>query len=139
MKVFKEPKQVLKRIETSAKKTMFGDKVTLPSKDFEKLKDLSVSSMKVQHHSETRMRAAKEKIEELEEKYYQADLRADNAEFQFALLEKEADELKKHRTDAIIYKSMLQDTNRDLEISETEKQGRLILYNLENGHKPRNQ
>ena len=89
MKVFKEPKQVLKKIEASAKKTMFGDKVTLPSKDFEKLKDLSVSSMKVKYQAEKRMTAATEKIEELEEKYYEADRRADNAEFQFGLLEKE--------------------------------------------------
>ncbi|WJE55492.1 MobV family relaxase (plasmid) [Bacillus cereus] len=138
MKVFKEPKEVLKKIEASAKKTMFGDKVTLPSKDFEKLKDLSVSSMKVQYQAEKRMAAAKEKIEDLEEKYYEADRRADNAELQFGLLEKETDKLKKHRTDAIVYKSMLQDINRDLEISETEKKGRLILHNLENGHNPKN-
>ncbi|WP_257198188.1 plasmid recombination protein, partial [Bacillus cereus] len=77
IKVFKEPKQVLKKIEASAKKTMFGDKVTLPSKDFEKLKELSVSSMKVQYQAEKRMAAATEKIEELEEKDYEADRRAD--------------------------------------------------------------
>ena len=138
MKVFKEPKEVLKKIEASAKKTMFGDKVTLPSKEFEKLKDLSVSSMKVQYQAEKRMAAANEKIEELEEKYYEADRRADNAEFQFGLLEKEVDTLKEHRTDAIVYKSMLQDINKDLEISDTEKKGRLILHSLENGHKPKN-
>lgn len=138
MKVFKEPKEVLKKIEASAKKTMFGDKVTLPSKDFEKLKDLSVSSMKVQYQAEKRMAAATEKIEELEEKYYEADRRADNAEFQFGLLGKEVDQLKEHRENAIIYKSMLQDINRDVEISETEKKGRLILHNLENGYKPKN-
>ncbi|MCI0768408.1 hypothetical protein LOK41_27440, partial [Bacillus sp. TL12] len=45
---------------------------------------------------------------------------------------------KKHRTDAIVYKSMLQDTNRNLEISELEKNGRLVLFNLENGHEPKN-
>ncbi|MEV4914689.1 hypothetical protein MRBLBA1_005708 [Bacillus proteolyticus] len=33
---------------------------------------------------------------------------------------------------------MLQDINKDLEISDTEKKGRLILHNLENGHKPKN-
>ncbi|WP_257208249.1 MobV family relaxase [Bacillus thuringiensis] len=139
MKVFKEPKQVLKKIEASAKKTMFGDKVTLPSKDFEKLKDLSVSSMKVQYQAEKRMAAATGKIEELEEKYYEADRRADNAEFEFGLLEKEVDKLKKYRTDAIVYKSILQDTNRHIEIGELEKKGRLVLFNLENGHEPKNQ
>ncbi|MBG0970665.1 MobV family relaxase [Bacillus sp. SRB3LM] len=139
MKVFKEPKQVLKKIEASAKKTMFGDKVTLPSKDFEKLKDLSVSSMKVQYQAEKRMVAATKKIEELEEKYYEADRRADNAEFEFGLLEKEVDKLKKYRTNAIVYKSILQDTNRHIEIGELEKKGRLVLFNLENGHEPKNQ
>lgn len=138
MKVFKEPKQVLKKIEASAKKTILGNKVTLPPEEFNKLKDLSVSSMKLQYHYEKRLSAATEKNEELEEKYYEADRRADNAEFQFGLLEKETDKLKEHRTDAIVYKSMLQDINRNLEISETEKKGRLILHNLENGHKPKN-
>ncbi|MGG3046206.1 hypothetical protein ABEO76_24265 [Bacillus anthracis] len=33
---------------------------------------------------------------------------------------------------------MLQDINKDLAISDTEKKGRLILHNLENGHKPKN-
>lgn len=139
MKVFKEPKQVLKNIEASAKKTIFGDKVTLPSKDFEKLKELSVLSMKVQYQAGKRMDAAAEKIEELEEKYYKADRRADNAELQFGLLEKEVDQLKKHRTDAIVYKSILQDTNRHIQISELEKKGRLVLFNLENGYEPKNQ
>ncbi|MGR5993240.1 hypothetical protein ACT7C9_01910 [Bacillus cereus] len=85
------------------------------------------------------MDAVTEKIEELEEKYYKADRRADNAELQFGLLEKEVDQLKKHRTDAIVYKSILQDTNRQIEISELEKKGRLVLFNLENGHEPKNQ
>ena len=139
IKVFKEPKQVLKKIEASSKKTMFGDKVTLPSKEFEKLKVLSVSSMKIQYQAGKRMDEAAEKIKEWEEKYYDADRRADHAELQFGLLEKEVDQLKKHRTDAIIYKSMLQDTNRGVEISELEKKGRLVLFNLENGHEPENQ
>ncbi|MGR5976191.1 MobV family relaxase, partial [Bacillus paranthracis] len=51
---------------------------------------------------------------------------------------KEVDTLKEYRTDAIVYKSMLQDINKDLEISDTEKKGRLILHSLENGHKPKN-
>nr|WP_173479874.1 MobV family relaxase [Bacillus thuringiensis] len=139
MKVFTEPKQVLKKIEASAKKTMFGDRVTLSSQDFEKLKMLSISSMKVQYQAGKRMDEAAEKIKEWEEKYYDADRRADYAELQFGLLEKEVEQLKKHRTDAIIYKSMLQDTNRGVEISELEKKGRLVLFNLENGHEPKDQ
>ncbi|UOB98895.1 hypothetical protein BTI679_62960 (plasmid) [Bacillus wiedmannii] len=114
IKVFKEPKQVLKKIEASVEKMMFGDKVKLPSKDFEKLKELSVSGMKVQYQAEKRMAAATEKIEELEEKYYEADRRADNAEFQFGLLEKEVDQLKKHRTDAIVYGYLCPSPRKDL-------------------------
>ncbi|MGE6553075.1 MobV family relaxase [Bacillus mycoides] len=139
MKVFKEPKQVLKKIEASAKKTIFGDKVTLPSQDFEKLKTLSVSSMKVQYQAGKRLDEATGKMKEWEEKYYEADRRADHAELQFVLLEKEVEQLKKHRTDAIVYKSILEDTNRGAEISELEKKGRLVLFNLENGHEPENQ
>ena len=130
---------MLKRIEDSVEKTLFGDKVKLPSKDFEKLRELSVSGMKVKYQAEKRMAAATEKIEELEEKYYKADRRADHAELQFSLLEKEVDQLQKHRTDAIVYKSMLEDTNRGADISELEKKGRLVLFNLENGHEPENQ
>ncbi|WP_240671876.1 hypothetical protein [Bacillus thuringiensis] len=95
--------------------------------------------MKVQYQAEKRIAAATEKIEELEEKYYEADRRADHAEFQFSLLEKEVGELKKYRTDAIVYKSILQDTNKQIEISELEKKGRVILFNLENRHEPKNQ
>ncbi|MGK8430781.1 MobV family relaxase [Bacillus cereus] len=139
MKVFKEPKRILRRIEDSVEKTFFGDKVKLPSQDFEKLKELSVSSMKVQYQAGKRMDEATEKIKEWEEKYYKADRRADHVELQFGLLEKEIDQLKKHRTDAIVYKSMLEDTNREVDISELEKKGRLILFNLENGQEPEDQ
>ncbi|MEW4154432.1 hypothetical protein Q0N88_32750 [Bacillus thuringiensis] len=49
------------------------------------------------------MDVAAEKIKELEEKYYKADRRADNAELQFGLLEREIDQLKKYQIDAIVY------------------------------------
>ena len=38
-----------------------------------------------------------------------------------------------------MYKSILEDTNKHVEISELEKKGRLVLFNMENGHKPKNQ
>lgn len=146
MKVFKEPKQVLKKIEASVKKTMFGDRITLPSQDFEKLKMLSISSMKVQYQARKRLDEATETIKKWEKKCQlanqRADIfeqRADHAELQCGVLEKEVDQLQKHRTDAIIYKSMLQDTNRGVDISELEKKGRLVLFNLENGHEPEDQ
>ncbi|EOQ01798.1 hypothetical protein [Bacillus cereus] len=34
---------------------------------------------------------------------------------------------------------MLEDTNRWVDISEPEKKGRLVLFNLENRHEPKNQ
>jgi len=138
MKVFKEPKRVLEKIEGSAKKALFGDKVSLPSTDYDKLKDLAMSSVKTKYQLDKVKGAANEKIEDLETRVQLADQRADNAEMQFGLLEKEVDKLKEHRKNAIIYQSMLQDTNRDLEISEIEKKGRLILFNLENDHGPKN-
>lgn len=146
MKVFKEPKRILRRIEDSVEKTFFGDKVKLPSQDFEKLKELSVSSMKVQYQARKRMDEVTKKIKEWEKKCQlanqRADIgeqRADHAELQCGVLEKEIDQLKKHRIDAIVYKSILQDTNRHIEISELEKKGRLILFNLENGQEPEDQ
>lgn len=138
LKVFKEPKKVLEKIEGSAKKALFGDKVSLPANEYDKLKDLAMSSVKTKYQLDKVKSAANEKIEDLEAKFQFADQRADNAEMQFRLLGEKVDELKEHQKDAIVYKSMLQDTNRDLEISETEKKGRLILFNLENGHEPRN-
>ncbi|WP_445661850.1 hypothetical protein [Bacillus sp. FSL K6-0273] len=49
VKIFKEPKQVLEKIDSSTKKSMFGDKVSLPSKEYDKLKDLAMSSVKTKH------------------------------------------------------------------------------------------
>ncbi|MEK4620767.1 MobV family relaxase [Bacillus sp. FSL K6-0273] len=136
VKIFKEPKQVLEKIDSSTKKSMFGDKVSLPSKEYDKLKDLAMSSVKTKHKLDRVKDGANEKIEELESRVRLADLRADNAEMQFGLLEKEVD---KHRENAIIYQSILEDTNRDLKIGDIEKKGRLIMYRLKNGHEPKNQ
>ncbi|MED3529093.1 MobV family relaxase, partial [Bacillus thuringiensis] len=138
VKIYKEPKQVLEKIDGSAKKSMFGDKVSLPSKEYEKLKNLAMSSVKTKHKLDRVKDTAKEEIEELEARVQRADLRADNAVMQFGLLEKEVDKMKEHRENAIIYQSMLQDTKRDLKISDTERKGRLIIFNIENGHEPRN-
>lgn len=138
VKVFREPKQVLEKIDSSTKKTMFGDKISLPSKEYDKLKELAMSSVKIKDKLNRVKDGAKEQIEELEARVQLADLRADNAEMQFGLLEKEVDKMKEHRENAIIYQSMLEDINKDLKISETERKGRLILFNLKNGHEPRN-
>ncbi|MGE7940431.1 MobV family relaxase [Bacillus paramycoides] len=138
VKIFKEPKQVLDKVEGSTKKALFGDKVSLPSSEFDKLKDLAMSSVKTKYQLDKVKSAADTKIEDLEARVQLADLRADNAEMQFGLLEKEVDKLREQQKNAIIYQSMLQDTNRDLEIGETEREGRWILFKLEKGHEPRN-
>ncbi|PFB49374.1 hypothetical protein CN396_08420 [Bacillus thuringiensis] len=139
LKVFKEPKKVLEKIETSAKKAMFGDKVSLPSDEYDKLKNLAISSVKTKYQLDKVKDLSDAKIEDLETRVQLADQRADNAVMQFGLLEKEVDKLREQQKNAIIYQSMLQDTNRDLEISDTEREGRWILFKLEKGHEPRNQ
>ncbi|MGW9286558.1 MobV family relaxase, partial [Streptomyces diastaticus] len=139
VKIFKEPKQVLDKVEGSTKKALFGDKVSLPSSEFDKLKDLAMSGVKTKYQLDKVKSTADTKIADLETRVQLADQRADNAVMQFGLLEKELDKMKEHQRNAIIYQSMLQDTNRDLEISDTEREGRWILFKLEKGHEPRNQ
>ncbi|PFE91683.1 hypothetical protein CN325_24545 [Bacillus thuringiensis] len=138
LKVFKEPKKVLEKIETSAKKAMFGDKVSLPSDEYDKLKNLAISSVKTKYQLDKVKDLSDATIQDLETRVQLADQRADNAVMQFGLLEKEVDKLREQQKNAIIYQSMLQDTNRDLEISDTEREGRWILFKLEKGHEPRN-
>jgi Plasmid recombination enzyme len=138
LKVFKEPKKVLEKVEGSAKKTLIGGKVALPPEDFEKLKDLAMSSVKAKHQLDKLKDTATDKIADLETKFQLADQRAIKAEREVRALGDKVDKLKEHQKNEIIYKSMLQDTDRDLHISETEKKGRLILYNLENGYDPKN-
>ncbi|HDR7738400.1 TPA: plasmid recombination protein [Bacillus thuringiensis] len=139
VKVYKEPKKVLENIEASAKKAMFGDKVSLPTNEYDKLKNLAISSVKTKYQLDKVKDLSDAKIEDLENRVQLADQRADNAVMQFGLLEKEVDKLREQQRNAIIYQSMLQDTNRDLEISDTEREGRWILFKLEKGHEPRNQ
>lgn len=139
VKVYKEPKKVLENIEASAKKAMFGDKVSLPTNEYDKLKNLAISSVKTKYQLDKVKDLSDAKIEDLETRVQLADQRADNAVMQFGLLEKEVDKLREQQRNAIIYQSMLQDTNRDLEISDTEREGRWILFKLEKGHEPRNQ
>lgn len=142
IKSFKEPQKVLEKVESSAKKALIGDKVSLPSESYERLKALALSSVKVKHQLDKVKSAADKEIENLKVSVQRADQRAYKAENEMNELENElkanTQKLSKSQRNEIIYKSMLQDTNRDLNISEVEKYGRLILFNLENGHEPRN-
>ena len=44
LRAFKKPKEIVERIEQSAKNAIFTDKVTLPSSEYKKLIDVAKSS-----------------------------------------------------------------------------------------------
>lgn len=139
---FKEPKKVLEKVESSKKEARFSDKITLPSEEYEKLKKLAVSSVKVKNQLEQIKNAKSEEIKSLKKSVQLADQRVIKSEKRVNELEKElegkTEKLDKIQRKEIIYKSMLQDTDRDLGISVLEEKGRLIMFNLENGHNPKN-
>ncbi|MEW5208117.1 hypothetical protein AB0854_28500, partial [Bacillus cereus] len=97
VKVYKEPKKVLENIEASAKKAMFGDKVSLPTNEYDKLKNLAISSVKTKYQLDKVKDLSDAKIEDLENRVQLADQRADNAVMQFGLLEKEVDKLREQQ------------------------------------------
>lgn len=138
--MFKEPKIILDKIEKSAKKSMFGDKITLTSSDFDRLKELSVSGIKLKNNFDKLKKLSKTEIKDLKESVQHADQRAEKFENKVneyeVLLEKTLSAGKKFRENQIIYKSMLKDTNRDLEISPLEKRGRIIIDKIENNKIP---
>ncbi|EDN8013357.1 hypothetical protein GR724_15325 [Listeria monocytogenes] len=140
LKMFKEPKIILDKIEKSAKKSMFGDKITLTSSDFDRLKELSVSGIKLKNNFDKLKKLSKTEIKDLKESVQHADQRAEKFENKVneyeVLLEKTLSAGKKFRENQIIYKSMLKDTNRDLEISPLEKRGRIIIDKIENNKIP---
>lgn len=142
LRAFKKPKEIVERIEQSAKSAIFTDKVTLPSSEYKKLIDVAKSSVKIKYHSEKKMSAASEEIQNLKASVQRADQRADKFENRANELEKQLEGTKGKLIEVtkneVIFKSKLQDTNQDLNISELEKKGRLIMFNLENGHNPRN-
>lgn len=139
---FKEPKKVLEKVESSKKEARFSDKITLPSEGYEQLKKLAVSSVKVKNQLEQIKNTKNEEIKSLKKSVQLADQRVIKSEKRVNELEKElegkTEKLDKIQRKEIIYKSMLQDTDRDLDISVLEEKGRLIMFNLENGHNPKN-
>lgn len=139
---FKEPKKVLEKVESSKKEARFSDKITLPSEEYEQLKKLAVSSVKVKNQLEQIKNTKNEEIKSLKKSVQLADQRVIKSEKRVNELEKElegkTEKLDKIQRKEIIYKSMLQDTDRDLDISVLEEKGRLIMFNLENGHNPKN-
>ena len=143
LKTFKKPKEIVEKIEKSAKNAIFTNKVTLPSSEYKKLIDVAKSSVKIKYTSEKKINAASEEIQNLKASVQRADQRANKFENRANELEKQlegtTEKLKEARKNEIVFKSKLQDTNQDLNISELEKKGRLIMFNLENVHNPRNE
>lgn len=139
---FNEPKKVLDKVKKEKKKTVLRDRTSLPNSDFEKLEKLALSSVRLKRDIRNVKCEANEKIDSLETSVQLADQRVIKSEKRVNELEKEleakTEKLDKIQRKEIIYKSMLQDTGRDLDISVLEEKGRLIMFNLENGHEPEN-
>lgn len=137
LKAFKEPKKVLEKVEQSAKKSLIGDKVNLSSADYEKLKELALSSVKTKHQLDKVKTAAHEKTERLEADLIRTEKRAEQAEKQVEELGELVGKLNEFRKDSIVFKSKLEDAGELVQVSDLEKKGRLIMYNMETGHKPK--
>ena len=154
LELFSEPKKVFDQVEKASKKSLFGDKVTLPYSEFEKLKTLSLSGIKLNNQlnqvseaSKKDLTALKKDVDLVEQEktdlkgqLKQANQRADEATekvtYYLDTLENTLKTGQKFKEQAIIYKSILKDAKIPFQISEMEKQGRLILSKVENGRMP---
>lgn len=154
LELFSEPKKVFDQVEKASKKSLFGDKVTLPYSEFEKLKTLSLSGIKLNNQlnqvseaSKKNLTALKKDVDLVEQEktdlkgqLQQANQRADEATekvtYYLDTLENTLKTGQKFKDQAIIYKSILKDAKIPFQISEMEKQGRLILSKVENGRMP---
>lgn len=154
LKLFSEPKKVFDQVEKASKKSLFGDKVTLPYSEFEKLKTLSLSGIKLNNQlnqvseaSKKDLTALKKEVDLVEQEktdlkgqLEQANQRADEATekvtYYLDTLENTLKTGQKFKDQAIIYKSILKDAKVPFQISEMEKKGRLILSKVENGGMP---
>ncbi|WP_414840403.1 MobV family relaxase [Carnobacterium sp. TMP28] len=154
LELFSEPKKVFDQVEKASKKSLFGDKVTLPYSEFEKLKTLSLSGIKLNNQlnqvseaSKKDLTALKKEVDLVEQEktnlkgqLQQANQRADEATekvtYYLDTLENTLKTGQKFKDQAIIYKSILKDAKIPFQISEMEKQGRLILSKVENGRMP---
>jgi len=133
---FKKPDEIIKRIDSTSKESLLGGKTNLITKDYKQLIKVAKSAIKEKQNLYNYKKVSSEKIGDLEATVRFADRKIKNLEGKNENLEKEVAGLQEHRINEIVFKSMLQDDNRDLNISQTEIDGRLILFNLENGHEP---
>lgn len=136
LKSFKEPKEIFEKVDENAEKKTVGimnkkEVVVLLKKDYERLGILAKSSIRSNYQFENYKSDIEKKIGKLQES--KRELEGENKK-----LGKEVAGLQAHRVNEIVFKSMLQDDDRNLDISQTEINGRIILFNLENGHEPKN-
>lgn len=143
LELFSEPKKVFEQVEKASKKSLFGDKVTLPYSEFEKLKTLSLSGIKLKIEDDKKTVAASKEINNFNKRVQQADQRAEQFEEKATDYENKLDTVSLKLTDSnrkkIVYKSMLKDTGRELEVSSLEIKGRLVIDNVENGRLPKSE
>lgn len=149
IKTFKEPEKILEKVEDSKKIKGFGKSVLLPLENYELLKNLALSAVKVKMKFDKLVGAFQKReieFEKLENGYVEeidklagrlvfSDKKIESLEETVSDLQ---NRLKGHKQNEIIYKSMLKDTNRDLNITDLEKKGRLSLDSLEKGNVPAN-
>ena len=146
LKKFKEPQNIFEKVDKNAEKKTVGllnkkDIVILPKEDYERLETLSKSSIRSDYQLKNYKSDAKNKIGNLEKSKKGLEGKIESLEQKNTHLEREkqlieSDKLQQQRN-AVVYKSILEDKEPDLEISESEFKGRLILHNLERDSMPK--
>ena len=139
LKKFKEPKEIFDKVDGNAEKKTVGimnkkEVVVLPKKDYERLGVLAKSSIRSTYQFENYKSDVKNKIGNLEKSKKGLEGKIENLEREKELIQ--SDKIRQTRN-AIVYKSILEDKEPDLEISESEFKGRLVLHNLEHDSLPK--
>lgn len=133
LRVFKEPQKVLDKVEQSIKRGTFRDTVTLPTKDYERLRKLSLSVMPLNKRIENL---------NIEANSLFLETKTLNKENQSLLetnkeLSGKVEKLEKAENELILAKSLLKDNGQDLMMNESEQLGRLIIDSFERGLFPK--
>lgn len=146
LKRFKKPKDVFDKVDGNAEKKTVGimnkkEVVVLLKKDYENLGVLAKSSIKSDYQFENYKSVAENKIGDLEKSKKGLEGKIERLEQKNTYLEREkqlikSDKIQQQRN-AVVYKSILEDKEPDLEISESEFKGRLILHSLERDGMPK--
>lgn len=148
LELFKEPKTIFEAVDHSTKKNLFGTKVTLPVSEYEKLKSLSLSSIKLKNDREKEQAGTQKEIAALRTKLLDTTERLNGSRQE---TNEQREKVNKYvdmaeqaietgtvfKENMIVYQSMLIEAQIPLKISETEKKGRLIVYQIETGRAPK--